>query len=74
MYLRVDVLLLADTFEKFVSTCVTRYKLDPTWYYTTPGYGWDCSFFITKQNLELLSDTDMIEFFLHDAIRGAFNM
>ena len=32
-----DVLLLADVFENFRDTCMTYYKLDPAWYYSSPG-------------------------------------
>ena len=28
-YLRKDVLLLVDVFEKFIDTCLRSYKLDP---------------------------------------------
>ena len=37
VYLQLDVLLLADFFEKFRRTCLVNYKLNPLHYYTTPG-------------------------------------
>ena len=70
MYLNVDILLLAEVFEKFVDTSLDRYHLDPSWYYTTPGYSWDCALYMTGETIELLMDNDMVEFFLSDAIRG----
>ena len=37
IYLKSDVLLLADIFEKFRDTCLHNYRLAPVLYYTTPG-------------------------------------
>ena len=36
-YLKKDVLLLADVFDKFISTCVKYYGLDPCHYFSSPG-------------------------------------
>ena len=41
LYLKTDVLLLADMFEEFRNVCLDNYKLDPAWYYTSPGLSWD---------------------------------
>ena len=36
-YLKKDVFLLADVFEKFTDTCLKFYKLDPCHYFSSPG-------------------------------------
>ena len=69
LYLKSDVLLLADVFEKFRLTCLKHYKLDPAHYYTSPGLAWDACLKLTGQNLELLSDYDMLMMF-ERGIRG----
>ena len=40
LYLRTDVVLLANVFEAFKDTCLRRYKLDPAHFYTSPGLAW----------------------------------
>ena len=69
IYLKSDVLLLADVFENFRKTCLKHYKLDPCHYYTAPGLAWDACLKETKQNLELLKDYDVLMMF-ERGIRG----
>ena len=58
IYLKADVLLLADVFEKFISTCLQYYGLDPCHYFSSPGLSWDAMLKITKIILKLVSDID----------------
>ena len=37
LYLKTDVLLLSDAFEKFIKTCLDYYGLDPCHYFSSPG-------------------------------------
>ena len=48
LYLKTDVLLLADVFEKFISTCLEYYVLDPCHYFSSPGLSWDAMLKMTK--------------------------
>ena len=69
LYLKSDVLLLADVFENFRKTCLHHYQLDPTHHYTSPGLAWDACLKTTGQHLQLLSDYDMLMMF-ERGIRG----
>ena len=69
LYLKTDVLLLADVFENFRKTCLKHYKVDPCHYHTAPGLTWDAYLKETKQNIQLLKDYDMLMIF-ERGIRG----
>jgi len=60
-----DILLLTDVFENFRDVCMRNYKLDPAWYYTSPGLAWDAALKKTSVKLELLSDYDMVLMYKH---------
>ena len=55
-YLKKDVLLLADIFEKFTDMCLKFYELDPCNYFSFPGLSWDAMLKITGVKLEKISD------------------
>ena len=40
LYLRTDVVLLANVYEAFRDTCLKHYQLDPAHFYTSPGLAW----------------------------------
>ena len=53
-YLKKDVLLLADVFEKFIDTCLKVYVLDPCHYFSSRGLSWDAMLNITGIDMYLL--------------------
>jgi hypothetical protein len=69
LYNKSDVLILADVFENFRDVCMEHYKLDPAWYFTSPGLSWDAALKLTKVKLELISDYDMF-LMIQQGIRG----
>jgi hypothetical protein len=73
LYMETDVILLADVFENFRDICMESYDLDPCWYYTSPGLAWDACLKMTKIELELLSDYDML-LMIENGIRGGISM
>ena len=69
LYLKSDVLLLADVFESFRKTCLQYYKLDPCHYFTSPGLSWDAMLRMTNIKLELMTNVDMFQF-IEKGMRG----
>ena len=69
LYLKIDVLLLADVFEKFISTCLDYYRLDPCHYFSSPGLSWDAMLKMTGTELDLISDIHM-HLFIEKGMRG----
>ena len=69
IYLRTDVVLLANVYEAFTDTCLRHYKLDPVHFYTSPGLAWKACLKQTGIKLELLTDPDMLLMFERE-IRG----
>ena len=56
LYLKTDVLFLADVFEKCINTCLKYCGLDPFHCFSSPGLIWDAMFKFTEIELELISD------------------
>ena len=72
LYLKTDVLLLADVFEKCISTCLDYYGLDPCHYFSSPGLSWDAMLKMTKIELDLISDID-IHLFIEKGMRSGIS-
>ena len=68
-YLKKDVLVLADVFEKFISTGLKYYNLVPCHYFSAPGLSWDAMLKMTKVELEKNSNPD-IHLFIERGMRG----
>jgi hypothetical protein len=72
LYLKSDVLLLADVWENFREVCYLTHNLDATYYYTLPSFSWDAMLKFTKVELELITDMDMY-LFIENGIRGGMS-
>ena len=72
LYLKSDILLLADVFENFRKACQQYYQLDPAHYFTTPSLSWDAMLKMTETELELMSDVDMFQF-IEKGMRGGIS-
>ncbi|XP_067211627.1 uncharacterized protein [Linepithema humile] len=72
LYLKTDVLLLANIFQNFRNMSIKSYGLDPAHYYTLPGYTWDAMMKYTRVKFELLTDIDMV-LFVERGIRGGLS-
>ena len=71
-YLKKDVLLLADVFEKFIDKCLKFYKLDPCHYFSSPGLSWNAMLKMTGVKLEKIIDIDLY-LFIEKGLRGGIS-
>ena len=68
-YLKKDVLLWTDVFEKFIDTCLKYYWLDPCHYFSAPVLSWDVMLKMTNIELEKTSVIDKY-LFIEKGLRG----
>lgn len=72
IYLKTDVLILADVFQLFRKVCMKVYCLDPAHFFSAPNLSWEAMLITTRATLGLLTDVDMLLFF-ERSIRGGIN-
>ncbi|XP_041369386.1 uncharacterized protein LOC121383434 [Gigantopelta aegis] len=73
LYMKGDVIRLADVFENFRDLCLEYYGLDCAHYYTLPGLGWDAMLKMGGVKLELLTDLDM-HLMVEEGLRGEISV
>ena len=72
LYLKSDVILLADVFEKFIKISVEEFGINALYCVSLPGYTWQCGMKYTDINLQTLQDKEMI-LLLENNIRGGIS-
>ena len=60
LYLKSNVLLLADVFENFRKTVLEIYELDPAKFISTPSLVWKTALKKTQVKLDLITDIYML--------------
>ena len=71
-YLKKDVSLLADVFERFIDKCLKFYKLNPCHYVSSPGLSWDAMLKMAGVKLGKIFDIDMY-LFIEKGLRGGIS-
>ena len=69
LYLKTDVFLLCNVFEKFIRVCLKDDGLDPSLYFSSPGLSWDAMLKMTGIELQKIDNIDM-HLFLEKEMRG----
>ena len=59
VYLKNDVLLLADVFENFIKASLEEFDVIPSNCVSLPGYTWQCGVKCTGIQLETLQDKEL---------------
>ena len=72
LYLKTDVLLLCDVFEKFISAYLEYYSLDLSHYFSSPGLSWDAVLKMTGTELQKIDNIDM-HLLLEKGMRGGIS-
>ena len=69
VYVKLDVVLLADCMENFRRVGIQEYAIDPAHCWTLAGYTWQCCLKMTNLELQLITDPNIYLMF-ENAIRG----
>ena len=72
LYLKMDVLQLADVFENFVESSTREYKINHLYSYSLPGYTWKAGLKLTKNNLDYIKCKELL-LLLENNIRGGIS-
>ena len=72
LYLKCDVLMLDDVFEKIRNRCLDKYGLRRSHYLNAEALSWDAMLSMTKVELNLLSDLDIFLFYKKGMRAGDF--
>ena len=74
LYLKCDVLLLADVFEEFRNMCQKYYKLEACHFITSPGFSWNAMLKMTDAKIECFKEgqEDMLDM-IEQNIRGGIS-
>ena len=72
LYLKMDVLQLADVFENFVESSTREYKINPLYSYSLPGYTWKAGLKLTNIELDYIKCKELL-LLLENKIRGGIS-
>jgi hypothetical protein len=63
IYLKSDICLLADVFQKFRNALYTNFRLEALHYVSLPSFAWSAMLKMSGVNIELISDCDQYKLF-----------
>jgi len=69
VYVKLDIILLADCIENFRHVGIQEYGIDPAYCWTLAGYTWQCCLKMTNLELQLITNPNVFLMF-ENAIRG----
>ena len=72
LYLKLDVILLADICIHYKKECLDTYGLEPFWFITSPALSWNAMLKHTGAKLELFTDINMYHC-IQNSIRGGLS-